>query len=82
MKNLFLAKEQVEDIEIIDLILSIPCYYRDIYVGATTKDGRSFITGVLSLTSNLADICYKLDKNYGKVLEECIKSLKPIEDGK
>ena len=67
------ASENVKDIEIIDLILTLPCYYRDIYTGAATKDGKGFLISVLSLASNLADLSHKLGKNYGKILADNVK---------
>ena len=75
------VSEKLADVEIIDLILAIPCYYKDIYVGASSKDGKAFITGVLSLISNLSDISLKLDKNYGEILVENIESFKNTTDG-
>ena len=71
--------------EIIDLVLALPCYYKDIYLGATNKDAKEFMVGILSLTNNLAEITRMLGVDYKKILiassEKINKTAKTIGDG-
>jgi NTP pyrophosphatase (non-canonical NTP hydrolase) len=64
-----------EEIDNVDLILALPCYYKDIYIGASNKDTRSFMIGVLSLVGNLVHLSVRLESSYDKILIANIKKL-------
>ena len=64
-----------EEVKTVELILALPCYYKDIFIGASTKDTRSFMVGVLSLIHTLAELSVRLGTSYSKILVANIKKL-------
>ena len=71
-----------EEADAFELALSLPCYYKDIYIGAINKNQQMFMLGVLSLTANLMELTTLLGGDYLSMLAASGEEIKPKEDGK
>jgi len=53
-----------EEVDALKLVLSLPCYYKDIYIGVINKDPKTFGIGLLSLTAGLLELTTLLGEDY------------------